>query len=98
LPAKRAIRLAAVALLLGWWWVAHVRSPPVAAPSASAPAPSQPAAAKVPASVIIGHIEARPNRFDLSTAAIIRLARAGVPGPVIEAMHRTSGQPAGQVH
>ncbi len=79
---------------------APAASQPVAAP----PVPAMPpdvvltnrdvldlAAARVPASVIIGHIQAHPNQFDLSTAAIIRLSEAGVPGPVIEAMHHASG-------
>ena len=51
------------------------------------------AAAKVPTSVILGHIQSHPNKFDLSTAAIIRLTQAGVPAPVIEAMHHPGGAP-----
>jgi hypothetical protein len=51
------------------------------------------AAAKVPTSVIIGHIQSHPNKFDLSTAAIIHLTQAGVPAPVIEAMHHPNGAP-----
>jgi serine/threonine-protein kinase len=45
-------------------------------------------AAKVPTAVILDHVHSHPNKFDLSTAAIIKLTQAGVPGPVIEAMHR----------
>ncbi|MGP8245284.1 MAG: serine/threonine-protein kinase [Bryobacteraceae bacterium] len=73
-------------------------------PVISPPAPAMPAnivltnqdvlelaAAKVPTAVIIEHIHSHPNKFDLSTAAIIRLTQAGVPGSVIEAMHRPIG-------
>jgi hypothetical protein len=44
-------------------------------------------AAKVPTAVVIEHIHSHPNKFDLSTAAIIKLTQAGVPAAVIEAMH-----------
>jgi predicted Ser/Thr protein kinase len=78
----------------------------VAPPETPPPAPAMPAnivltnqdvldlaAAKVPTSVILGHIQSHPNKFDLSTAAIIRLTQAGVPAPVIEAMHHPNGAP-----
>jgi hypothetical protein len=52
-------------------------------------------AAKVPTAVILDHIHSHSNKFDLSTAAIIKLTQAGVPAAVIEAMHRpvVAGKP-----
>jgi len=47
--------------------------------------------AKVPATVIISQIGSAKTRFDLSTAEIIRLTRAGVPATVIEAMRNPGG-------
>jgi serine/threonine-protein kinase len=79
-------------------------------PAPVAPAPAAPrdaaltnqdvldlAAAKVPAPIIIGHIQSQPNQFDLSTAAIIRLTQAGVPAAVIEAMQHPKGAVAAAV-
>jgi serine/threonine protein kinase len=52
------------------------------------------AAEKVPDTVIVGQIRASKTRFDLSTAGIIQLTRAGVTPAVIEAMRHPSGAPA----
>jgi serine/threonine protein kinase len=53
--------------------------------------------AKVPVPVILTHLRASKTGFDLSTAEVIRLTKAGVPESVIEAMHdpkRIPAQPA----
>jgi serine/threonine protein kinase len=42
--------------------------------------------AKVSTPIIISHIQSSQTKFDLSTAAIIRLTKAGVPDSVIQAM------------
>jgi serine/threonine-protein kinase len=94
-PASRAVAPSAQAPAV---------SPASSQPAAARPVPAMPpnvvltnqdvldlAAAKVPTSVIIGHIQAHSNQFDLSTVAIIRLTQAGVPAAVIEAMHHPSG-------
>jgi serine/threonine-protein kinase len=52
------------------------------------------AQAKVPASVIIGHIRSSPTNFNLTTAEIIRLTKAGVGEPVIQAMRDPKGAAA----
>ncbi len=41
---------------------------------------------KVPASVIVGQIRASKTKFDLSSAELIRLTKAGVPAHIIEVM------------
>jgi serine/threonine-protein kinase len=51
--------------------------------------------AKVPVSVILTHIRASKTAFDLSTAGVIKLTKAGVPESVIEVMHEPSRE-AGQ--
>ena len=45
----------------------------------------------VPAFEIISTIRQRPNNFDTSVAALVRLARAGVDATVIEAMDEVGG-------
>jgi len=75
-------------------------------PTAAAPAPTVPTAAvvvltndgvlemvkaKVPASLIVKQIRSSKTNFDLSTAEVIRLSKAGVPEPVIEAMRNPKG-------
>ena len=47
--------------------------------------------AKVPVALILTHIRASKPGFDLSTAEVIRLTKAGVPESVIEAMHDPKG-------
>jgi len=48
--------------------------------------------AKVPASQIVSHIHSSKTNFNLSTSELIRLGKAGVPEPVLEAMRNpTSG-------
>jgi predicted Ser/Thr protein kinase len=47
--------------------------------------------AKVSTPLIIGQIQSSQTKFDLSTAEIIRLTKAGVPDVVIEAMRNPSG-------
>jgi serine/threonine protein kinase len=78
---------------------------PVAAP---APTPAPPPAetlltndsvvemvqAKVPASVIIGHIRSTKTKFNFSTSELIRLSKAGVPENVINAMRDPKGTSA----
>jgi serine/threonine protein kinase len=49
------------------------------------------AQAKVPESVILGHIRSSPTNFTLSTAEIIRLTKGGVTEAVIQAMRDPSG-------
>jgi len=74
------------------------------------PAPAAPAAApdgtlnndgvlemvkeSVPAQVILGQIRSSKTNFDLSTAEVIRLTKAGVPAGVIEAMRNPKRAPA----
>jgi hypothetical protein len=50
--------------------------------------------AKVPPSVIVGHIRSSKTKFDLSTAELIRLTKAGVPATVIQAMRDPAGSAA----
>jgi len=47
--------------------------------------------AKVSTQLIIGQIESSKTKFDLSTAQIIRLTKAGVPDAVIQAMRNPTG-------
>jgi len=48
--------------------------------------------AKVPTSVIVSHIRSsKNNKFDLSTAEIIKLSKSGAPAEVIEAMRNPRG-------
>jgi hypothetical protein len=49
------------------------------------------AAAKVAPSVIISQIRSSKTNFDLSAFEVIRLSKAGVPAPVIEAMRGSPG-------
>jgi predicted Ser/Thr protein kinase len=73
-----------------------------AAPSESKPSPLADAVltndgvlqmvqAKVPNSLVIGQIQSSKTKFDLSTAQIIRLTKAGVPETVIQAMRNPTG-------
>jgi hypothetical protein len=50
--------------------------------------------AKVPASVIIGHIRSTKTKFNFSTSEVIRLSKAGVPENVINAMRDPKGTSA----
>jgi serine/threonine-protein kinase len=47
--------------------------------------------AKVPDAVIVGHVRSSKTKFDLSTAELIRLAKAGVSANVIQAMRDPTG-------
>jgi hypothetical protein len=49
---------------------------------------------KVPTSVILSQIRASKTDFVLTSAEVIRLSKAGVPGPVIEAMRDPKKIPA----
>jgi hypothetical protein len=49
---------------------------------------------KVPASVILSQMRASKTNFVLTSAEVIRLSKAGVPGPVIEAMRDPKKIPA----
>jgi serine/threonine-protein kinase len=51
-------------------------------------------AAKTPLDVIVSHIRNTPNKFDLSTAAVIKLTQAGVPSSVIDVMRDPKSAPA----
>jgi serine/threonine protein kinase len=89
---------------------ATVQAPPSApAPvTAPAPVPAPPPAetvltndsvvemveAKVPPSVIIGHIRSTKTKFNFSTSEVIRLTKAGVPESVINAMRDPKGTSA----
>jgi hypothetical protein len=89
---------------------AIVQAPPSApAPvTAPAPVPAPPPAetvltndsvvemveAKVPPSVIIGHIRSTKTKFNFSTSEVIRLTKAGVPESVINAMRDPKGTSA----
>ncbi len=50
-------------------------------------------AAKVRTSAILDHIRASKTNFNLSTAEVIRLSKAGVPDAVIQAMRDPSHVP-----
>jgi tRNA A-37 threonylcarbamoyl transferase component Bud32 len=85
-----------------WWWVArhNVTPPPAPTPAAVAtpvaPAPVDTAItndsiiemmqAKAPVPVIVDQIRSSKTNFNLSTAEVIRLVKAGVPQAVIEVM------------
>lgn len=51
-------------------------------------------AEKVPLDVILSQLRSTPNKFDLSTEAVIKLTQAGVPGAVIDTMRNPAGIPA----
>ena len=100
--AAAAVGVITVASATGWWWSHRTMPQPAApAPVAVAPvaAPSSPVdaaltndsilemlQAKAPVPVILGQIRSSKTNFNLSTAEVIRLVKAGVPGAVIEAM------------
>jgi hypothetical protein len=85
-----------------WFWSHRTIPQPAApAPVAVAPAPAPPVPvdgaltndsilemlrAKAPVPVILGQIRSSKTNFNLSTAEVIRLVKAGVPAGVIEAM------------
>jgi len=50
--------------------------------------------ANLAANVIVSQIESAKTSFDLSTPELIRLAKEGVPEPVLSAMRKASGLPA----
>jgi serine/threonine-protein kinase len=80
-------------------------APVLPAPEPAATTPSTPAAdapltndaivqmaeAKVPDAVVVGHIRSSKTKFDLSTAEVIRLSKAGVSAGVIQAMRDPAG-------
>ncbi len=71
---------------------APVEAPPPLADTALAnDAIVQMVEAKVPTSVILGHIRSSKTKFDLSTAELIRLTKAEVPANVIQAMRDPTG-------
>ena len=86
----------------GWWRMSHRGEAPQAAistvhPSSHGDVPLtndmvlEMVQAKVPVALILTHIRASKPGFDLSTAEVIRLTKAGVPESVIEAMHDPKG-------
>jgi serine/threonine-protein kinase len=94
-----------------WSWSHRaIPQPSAPAPVALAPAPAPPAPAdvaltndsilemlqaKAPVPVILGQIRSSKTNFNLSTAEVIRLVKAGVPAGVIEAMRnpRSAAEP-----
>jgi serine/threonine protein kinase len=100
--AASAIVAIVVASAVGWLWSHRTIPQPAApSPVAVAPAPAPPnpvdgaltndnilemLQAKAPVSVILGQIRSSKTNFNLSTAEVIRLVKAGVPAGVIEVM------------
>ncbi len=93
-----------------WWMTRHgsaqpaTQSQPSSTPiGTAAPAPDAPLTndnilqmvqAKVAPDVILSQIRASKTNFDLSSAEVIRLSKAGVPANVIEAMFNPKAAPA----
>jgi serine/threonine protein kinase len=106
IPMK-ALAAGAVAIAIagagagGWWRMSHrTEAPPAISTAHPSPHGDVPLTndmvlemvqAKVPVPLILTHIRASKPGFDLSTAEVIRLTKAGVPETVIEAMHDPKG-------